>query len=172
MDDLTSSQRNRILEPHNTPWHTLTYFGETYAKLYDDPGSFKPSYAPSGFRGPIIRIKDIPDQKGNYAFIGRILRVQKRDGNDETRVAKRDGKKYTEHTFFINVYMEDDTGEVGCTINRFKAADYEWLCDQVTEGRDFFIRGNIIGEGRKWIFVDKLVELEHDNKSADDKRGA
>lgn len=160
LDDLTDSQRTKLLTPHNTPWDTLTYYGDNFKQLYEDPGNFRRSYAKGGFRGPILRIKDIPEQKGNYAFIGRILRIQKRDANDETRVAKRDGKKFTTDTFFINMQMEDDTGEIGMTINRFKAGSYEYLLDQDMEGRDWFIRGNIIGEGRRWIFVDNLVELK------------
>lgn len=160
LDALTESQRTKLLTPHNTPWDTLTYYGDNFKQLYTDPENFRPPYAKNGFRGPILRIKDIPEQKGNYAFIGRILRVQKRDANDETRVAKRDGKKFDTNTFFINLTMEDDTGEIGMTINRFKAGSYEWMLDEDMEGRDFFIRGNIIGEGRRWIFVDNLVELK------------
>jgi hypothetical protein len=88
------------------------------------------------------------------------LRVQKRDMNDETRVAKRDGKVFSDNTHFINLQFEDDTGECGGTVNRFKAADFQWLLDEDMKGRDFFIRGNIIGEGRRWIFVDNIVELK------------
>lgn len=159
-NELTTSQRNRINDPQNTPWHKLTYFGETYGALYDNPAEFRRPYAPNGFRSPIFPIKDIPAEKGNYGFIGRVLRVSKRDSNDESRVAKRDGKKYDTNTFFLNITFEDDTGEISATINRFKAGSYAWLLDESMEDRDFFIRGNIINEGSRWIFVDNLVELK------------
>ena len=160
LDKLTSSQRNRLLAEHNTPWHTLTYFGDTYGQLYENPGEFKRPYAPAGFRGPVVKVRDIPDQKGNYAFLGRIIRTSKRDMNEESRLAKREGQRMEKNDYFINLAIEDDTGEVGATVNRFKADDFKWLLEQDTSERDFFFRGNIIGEGRRWIFIDNIVELK------------
>lgn len=163
LDALTPSQRKRI-EGAVTPWATLTYFQDTYAGLYADPRSFKRPYAPAGFKPPIYKLKDIPEKKGEYAFMGRIKRVMKKDANDEARVAKRDGRKYDTKTWFINLAIEDDTGEVGATINRFKAEDFAWLTEQVIDGRDFFFRGNIIRDGGKWLFIDNVVELEQETK--------
>lgn len=164
LDNLTESQRGKLIAPSNTPWHTLTHFSNKFGALYADPEEFKPSYAPQGFKAPVLRIRDIPESKGNYAFIGRILKRQERDANDESRVAKRDGKVFTKDTFFINLTLEDDTGEIGATINRFKAGSFRWVLDESMEGRDFFFRGNIIGEGRRWVFIDNIVELkEKDN---------
>lgn len=166
LDKLTASQRDRILAPRNTPWHTLTYFGDTYSNLYSDPREFKRPYCPAGFKPPVLHIKDIPPEKGGYAFLGRITRVNKRDMNDESRLAKREGKRVETNTYFINLTIEDDTGELGATINRFKASDFDWLLDGDTSGRDFFFRGNIIGDNR-WVFLDNVVELLHDNDVPD-----
>jgi DNA polymerase III alpha subunit len=158
MDGLTESMRKKI-ENGVTPWASLTYFQDTFGDLYKDPSSFKRSYAPAGFKPPILKLKDIPEAKGSYAFLGRIKRVMKKDQNDEARVAKRGGQKYDKNTWFINLIIEDDTGEVGATINRFKAESFAWLTEEVMEGRDFFFRGNIIADGRKWFFIDNIVEL-------------
>jgi DNA polymerase III alpha subunit len=159
LEKLTEAQRERILNGV-TPWASLTHFGDTYGELYENPEAWRRSYAPAGFRGPVHHIKDIPEKKGNYAFLGRIVKVRKRDTNDESRKAKRGGKEYKTDTFFINLDVEDDTGTVGCTINRFKAEQFKWLLSQDLENRDFFIRGNIIADGRRWVFVDNLVELK------------
>lgn len=166
LDNLTESQRNKLLAPANTPWHTLTYFGEKFKQLYDDPDNFKPSYAKHGFKGPVLRIKDIPETKGEYAFIGRIVRRQQRDKNSDAEVAKRDGQKIKGNSTFINLYIEDDTGEIGGTINRNKAPDFQWVLDESMEGRDFFFRGNVINDGRKWIFFDKIIELKEKDDAA------
>ena len=160
LSGLTESQRIKITKPFNTPWHDLTYFGEKYKALYDDPEGFKRPYARSGFRGPIMRIKDIPDHKGNYAFVGRIMRRQVRDMNDPDRLAKRNGQRLERDNKFANLFIEDDTGEIACTINRFKYKLFEDVIDGPIEGKDFFFRGDIIEDGRKWIFLSTVVELE------------
>lgn len=163
--ELTNSQRDRINADQNTPWHTLTYFSETYKTLYDQPEEWRGVGVSAGFKGPVLRVKDIPAEKGNYAFIGRIKRVQRVDANEESRVAKRDGKKYTSNTFFFNLTLEDDTGEIGGTVNRFKSGGFEWLYEESMEDRDFFFRGNIIStDGRRWIFVENIVELKKEAK--------
>jgi hypothetical protein len=152
--------RAKIFAPANTPWHSLTYFGEKFKALYDDPDGFRAPYAPAGFKGPVLHIRDIPEAKGNFAFIGRIVRRQERDANDESRVAKRNGQKFTKDTFFINLTVEDDTGEIGGTINRFKYEDFKWLTEEDVGGRDFFFRGNVINDTGRWIFLDNVVELK------------
>lgn len=164
LDELTESMRDKLFAPANTPWHSLTYFGNKFKALYDDPDNFKRPYAKAGFKGPILRIRDIPENKGNFAFIGRIVKRQERDANDESRVAKRDGKRFTTNTYFINLTVEDDTGEIGGTINRFKAQDFRWVLDESMEGRDFFFRGNVISDGRKWIFYDNIIELKEETE--------
>lgn len=160
LDNLTEAQRERITKKYNTPWHELTYFGEKYKALYENPEAFKRPYAKAGFRGPVLQIKDIPDIKGNYAFIGRILRRQIKDTNDPERLAKRNGQRHEKDTKFANIFIEDDTGEIACTINRFKFKDFEWMIDGPIEGKDFFFRGNVIEDGRRWLFLDNAVELE------------
>lgn len=159
MDQLTSSQRAKV-EGANTPWATLTYFGDTFKDLYAKPEEFKRPYAPAGFKGPILRVREIPEAKGNYAFLGKLKRMDRRDLNEESRLAKRDGQRYEKNDYFYNLSIEDDTGEIGGTINRYKAQSYDWLYEEVKEGRDFFFRGNIIGEGRRWVFIDNIVELK------------
>lgn len=159
LDDLTPVMRDRLLRDENTPWHELNHFGKKYELLYADPDSWRGEGIKAGIRGPVLRIKDIPEQKGNYAFIGRIVRKQTKDANEASKVAARGGTKYDKNTSFTNVFVEDDTGQVGCTINRFKSEAFKWFIDSDTDGRDFLVRGNIIGDGRKWIFIDAIVEL-------------
>lgn len=163
LDDLTPSQRDRITKPNNTPWHTLSYFGNRYTALYADPQNYlKPWNRNLGIRSKVLRIKDIPPIKGNYAFLGRITRKVVRDLNDPVAVAKRNGRLETKNTTFINIYVEDDTDEVGMTINRWKTPQYQWLLEELLEGRDFFVRADIIneGDGRRWLFVENLVEMK------------
>ncbi len=164
MAALTQSQRDRLLKPGNTPWHTLTYFTDTYGKLYADPGAWRSEGVKAGFRGQVLRIKDIPEVKGAYAFLGKIKSRKITDMNEASRVAKRDGVIFDKNTTFVNLYIEDDTGEIPATINRWKVPDFEWLLESVTDGRDFFFRGNLINDGRRWLFIDNIVELKETKK--------
>ncbi len=165
VDTLTDAQRIRLTKDMNTPWHELTYFSKRYKVLYDDPSAWRSEGVKAGFKGPLLRIKDIPAQKGNYAFIGHIQRKQQKDANDATKVAQRGGQKYDRQSVFWNLFIEDDTGEIGATINRFKIEDFRWLTESDTDGRDFFFRGNVISDGRKWIFIDNIVEIKNAPRS-------
>lgn len=161
LDDITDTQRTRLLAEFNTPWHELTYYGEKFAVLYSNPDAWRSEGIDKGIRGPVYKIRDIPPIKGNYAFIGRIVRKQARDANDPSKVAARGGGKYETNTTFTNLFIEDDTAQMGATINRFKTEDFRWLIDSDTDGRDFFFRGNIINnDGRNWIFIDSIIELK------------
>jgi DNA polymerase III alpha subunit len=160
LDNLTTSQRNRITKEFNTPWHDLTYFTTKYEVIYKDPEAWRGDGVKAGFKGPVLRIKDLPSGKQSVAFIGRIAKKTKKDANEQARVDKRGGVVYDKNTYFVNLIVADDTGEVGGTINRFKADDYKWLMDSDTEGRDFFFRATLSGGDRRWCFIDKVLELK------------
>ena len=148
LSKLTASQRDRITRPGNTPWHSLSYFAENYGDLYKGES--------------VVRIRDIPPAKGTYEFLGKISKVVKRDLNDAAGLAKRDGRVEKKNTYFINVFVADDTDEVGMTINRWKSPTFEWLLEENLEGRDFRFTADIIneGDGRRWLFLNELQEMK------------
>ena len=156
MDALTDSQRDRLLGADNTPWHSLSYFGRKFARLYEDPEGFRTSATPAGVTAPVYRIKDIPAHKGTYRFLGRIARKWSKTKDDKTH---------------WNLIFADDTGEIGGTINRFKVSKFEWLIDSNCDDRDFLIKADIIEDGRQWTFIDQIVELT-DAVAAEDQAQA
>jgi DNA polymerase III alpha subunit len=159
LDKLTDAQRIKI-EKAELRWTSISYFSEKYVELYKNPDTFRSENTPKGIKPPVFRIKDIPDAKGNYAFIGRITKLNVVDDDAPDRVAKRDGKKRGKDHTFINVSVEDDTGEISGTINRFKYDQFQWLVDLDRNGKDFLFRGNIIESGRRWLFYDNVIELK------------
>lgn len=159
LEDLTEAQRVKVTSGV-TPWLALSYFTDKFKALYADPNAYRSDSTPKGVKPPLWRIRDIPEEKGEYAFLGRITKRKHVDANEPERVAKRDGKKFTRDTHFINLTIEDDTGEVGATINRFKASAFKWLIEDDISGRDFLFRGNIIEQGRKYFFIEKVLELK------------
>ncbi len=142
-ESLTAAQRNRLLSPYNTPWHDLTRLGETYAELYRNPRE-------AGVRNqPIYQIDDVPARKGSYCFIGKLVKATRRE-------KEQSGK----NNWFINLYFEDDSGDCGCTINRFKAPQFAYLLEEDALEKDYLVRGDIINDdGRAWFFLSKIKEL-------------
>ena len=140
---LTDAQKRKLLTLFNTPWHDLDRLQTLYADYYaeDHPKT----------KRRVWLIDEMPQKKGTYNFIGTLRRVDKRQKTDS------DGKVIGH---FINLYFEDDSGDVGCTINRFKFAKFQWLLEEAVVGHDFLVRGEIINDGRQWLFVDNLKELE------------
>lgn len=160
LDELTEAQRNKLTGDFNTPWHELNRFGKLYSELYDDPISYRSEAIPRGARGPIYRIADIPDEKGTFTFLGRLTRRQPRTKTDAN------GKEVGE---FCNVYFEDDTGSVGCTIARKKWPSFKWLMDDNYDGFDFIVKGaDINGDGRKWLFIENMIQLGDDDRRPKD----
>jgi len=148
LEDLTPAQRDKITKPFNTPWADLNRRGKQYKHLYDDPDAH-------GVRGPVLRLDQIPEEKGQYCFIATLTRRQLRTKTDDS------GKALSDNSTFLNLYWEDDTGECGSTISRFKFASMgQPLMDlPEAEGRDYLVRGTILNDGRKWFFIDKLKEI-------------
>jgi hypothetical protein len=167
LDKLTPVQRKRLLSPNNTPWHDIDRMARLYEGLYKDPESYKTKNLPHGISQQVLKIADIPEEKTNgLLFIGRLKRKQLRDKNDPNDVNKRDGAKISGPSVFLNLYFEDDTGECGSTISRFKYDDVGaaiWA-DEHSEGKDYLVKGSIINDGRVWVFIDKMVEISNDEK--------
>lgn len=150
--DLTDSQRKKILADYNTPWDDLSRFRKQYAHIYDDCRNHRSDALPRGISGPVLRITDIPGDKGTYTFLGRLKRRQLRESNGE----------------FCNLYFEDDTGEVGCTIARKKWPGFKWILEDEYDGADFIVKGtDINGDGRNWLFIENLIKLGEDDAARD-----
>lgn len=150
--ELTEAQRAKLVAPNNTPWHDLDRFSRTYKALYDEPLSYRSESLPRGAAGPVYRIRDIPDEKGTYTFLGVLKRRQLREkkGGDGQTVGE-----------FCNVFFEDDSGEIAGTISTKKWSNFKWLIEAGYDGKDFIVKAtDINGDGRKWLFIDNLIPLD------------
>ena len=153
--DLTDSQRKKITADYNTPWDDLSRMRKKYGHIYNDCRSHRSNALPGGIAGPVMRIADLPGLKGTYTFLGRLKKRQLRENNGE----------------FCNLFFEDDTGEVGCTIARRKWPGFKWLLEDEYDGADFVVKGtDINGDGRSWLFIENLIKLGDDD-AADYRSG-
>ena len=155
LDKLTEAQRRKLTMDFNTPWHDLNRFAKLYSELYENPLDYRSEAISSGAKGPIYRIADIPEEKGRYTFLGRLTRRQPRTKTNSK------GEVVGE---FCNLYFEDDTGVVGCTINQFKWKNFDWLMEDNYDGEDWIVKGNIINDGRLWLFIENLIQLGEDDR--------
>ena len=86
-----------------------------YADWYADP-------AAHGCRvgSKICTADKLPDG-ADVLFIGKIVKKELRDENETVRVARRDGKKLSGQTLFVDFFLKDDTGiPVICRIDRWR----------------------------------------------------
>ena len=153
---MTTNQVKKLMDP-NTPFNILFPAEHYWGKIYDDPRHW-------GLDRNIDFIEDIKEE-GKYLFIGRLVDRNLRDLNEYQSVVKRGGTIIESDTLFLNMTVEDDTGSIICTIDRFKfermgrviaeqgKVDYDW----------YLIAGEIKGQWRR-INIQRILNLwEWDN---------
>jgi len=151
----------KIEDPENWAWADVGRLQRKLRPLYDSPDDFKTKNTPAGVTGPAHRICEVPVGRGSYLICGVLKKKTLRDSNDPERVAKRGGGKNAGPQHFLNMILDDGTGEIGCTVNRFKYADMGatiWH-DQDSEGKLFLVRGTCINDSGRWLMVDRVVEV-------------
>jgi DNA polymerase III alpha subunit len=154
LDKLSTAQRSKLLAPNNTPWHNLKRLQTKFGHLYAAPEAHK-------INGPIVKIEDIPERKGEYCFIATLKERNLRDLNETQSLAKRGGKVMHYNNLFLNLQLEDDTGSILATINRWQYPKIgKPLMEEASDGHDFLIRGEIMEDGRRKINISKIKRLE------------
>jgi DNA-directed DNA polymerase III PolC len=106
--------RKRINEAH-VKFSDLYPISHAYADWYADPVGH-------GCRvGSVIYTADKLPEGGDVLYIGKIAKKELRDENETVRVARRDGRKLTGQTLFVDFFLKDDTGiPIICRIDRWK----------------------------------------------------
>lgn len=150
----------KIEDPANWEWADVGRLQRRIRHLYDAPDTFISKSTPKGVGQGAVRICDIPTGKGSYLLCGQLVKKTLRDSNDPERVARRGNKTAGPQTF-LNLILNDGTGEIGMTINRFKYAEMGatiWH-DKEAEGRLFLVRGTCISADGRWLMVDKITDV-------------
>lgn len=108
---LTKRQKE-LLETGVTPWDDVFACAGQWGHLK----SHGPQY---GITSAITDINTInEDQDGVYVVIGKIKQKKTRDANEAILVEKRGGKKVAGQSIFMNLVIEDDTGEILAGVSR------------------------------------------------------
>jgi hypothetical protein len=112
----------------------------------------------------VSRIEEIGGEK-EFVYIGRLKGKDLRDYNEEVRVRRRNGKRYSGQTLFLDLDIEDDTGKILTRIDRqlFESIGRP-IWESAAEGTWWLVRGDRKLWGRpdggfKMIYVNKIKQI-------------
>lgn len=113
-----------------------------------------------GVIGKVHRIAELDgSQSGSCVFIGRLIRKNIRDYNEQVNVAKRGGKLGTGPLIFLDMTFADDTGNIIARIDRFKYKEMgENVFNNVPLETPMLVRANF-KEGIRFGFISKIKVL-------------
>lgn len=108
--------------------------------------------------GPLWHIQDIQED-GTYLFIAKLAEKNLRDLNEYGNVVKRGGQLVDRNPLFLNLMLEDDTGSIICTIDRWKYPKLGApILNEGKVGEWYVWRGEIRNGWRK-VYIDKWRKL-------------
>ena len=144
----------KIMEDPKTPFDIIFPTEHYFGKMYRDPVSFGLPRKPD-------LIENI-DGVGEYLVIGCLVDRNLRDLNEYTFLKDRNGEIIEDNNLYLNFTIEDDTGTIMCTINRWKFEELggRAIAEQGKIGYNYYlVKGKIRNQWRK-IEVEAIVDLE------------
>jgi DNA polymerase III alpha subunit len=133
-----------------------------YAELFPTQSRFGHIYAdPEKYvqDGSISHCADLSgEQNGSFVLIGHLLEKDLRDMNETSFLAKRNGKKMTGQTKYLNLKFEDDTDVMPAIISRFSFASIGQEVLNAPLDSWWLIRGDVRAPYRK-MFIKKMKRL-------------
>jgi DNA polymerase III alpha subunit len=143
----------KIMEDPKTPYDIIFPCRHHWGKLYQDPKSYGLSRKPD-------LIESI-DGLGDYLIVGCLVDRNLRDLNEYTFLKDRNGEIIEDNHLYLNFTVEDDTGTIMCTINRWKFEELggRTIAEQGKVGESWYlIKGKIKNQWRK-IEVEAIFDL-------------
>lgn len=125
-----------------------------YQQYYENPESM-------GVIGKVHKIGDLDgSQEGSVVFIGKLVKKNLRDYNEQINVTKRGGKLGTGPLTFLDITLADDTGNIISRVDRFKyKAMGEEIFQKVPIDAHLMIRAGF-KKGIRFGFINKWKVLE------------
>jgi DNA polymerase III alpha subunit len=147
---LTAAEQKMVSDPV-VAWDDIFEAERLFGHLYKD-------YEGNGLSMPISYINDV-NADGEYIVIGKLKEKNLRDANEYGSLVKRGGKVVKHNNLWLNLRIEDDTGEILVSIPR---GTYEELGKPIVEtgkiGDWYMFRGKLSGGWRK-LTVEKLRRM-------------
>lgn len=120
-------REEKLLSEGTTPWDRVFECAERWGHIVASPEKYN-------VESVIRTIGDMEqDTSEVFVFIAKIIEKNLRDHNEVKSIEKRGGRRIADPTVFLNLTLEDDTGSIPATVNRF---DYpEWGLPIVEHGK-------------------------------------
>lgn len=133
---------------------------DSLTPIYDRVSVLVPDMIKAGIVTEPTFIEDITDaHESSVLVIGLAERVKQKDENEPAKVKKR-GRKLDGPHIALNVFLQDDTGEILCRVGRY---EYDRLAPQIMEagtpGKSIFaILGKTV-QGFRMIKIERVKYL-------------
>lgn len=137
---------------------TLYPIHDNFKRLHPDP-------AQSGIKSKVDLVKNVDTHiNRDVLIVATIKKITPIDENEPERVAKRKekwgGGKYNGPTRALNLWLQDDTGEIFCKVNRFK---FEKIGKKMIEcgkvGKSLFAIKGKVPDSFRMIDIDRVKYL-------------
>ncbi len=149
---MTPGLAKALLDPE-TPFDRPFEARDRFGDMYDNPRDHGIN------SGGVSQIQDI-HEAGEYVFIGKIVQRKLRDMNEAFTVAQRGGRLIKGRTRFLNLVVEDDSGQIIAKVTRDK---YHRLGKPIVEemnGGDYCLFKGIVRDGWRILYIKKWRYLE------------
>ncbi len=125
-----------------------------FGAFYTDPESV-------GVDGKVYKLEELDGtQEGSCCYIGRLVRKNPRNANEDVNVKKRGGKMLRGPLNYLDITVQDDTGFMNGRIDRFKYnAIGKHIVDNVALETPLLVRGRFV-KGIRYAFIEKYKVLE------------
>lgn len=142
----------KLIDP-KTPYDTIYPCWDLWHDIYESPRNYGLAFPPS-------YIKDV-SKVGTYVVIGQVLKKDLRDLNEYNEVMKRGGKVYAKNFKALKLVIEDDTGQIHCSIGRMKYDDLngDMLAEKLVEDKTWVIVRGKLNEGWRVLLVEQIFDL-------------
>lgn len=109
-----TAREEKLLAEGVTPWDHIFPARDFWGHLRQDPEAY-------GINSLIVDTEQITaDSEGTFVFIAKIIEKNLRDKNEAKEIEKRGGQRMNGQTLFLNLRLEDDTGQILAFVNRFE----------------------------------------------------
>jgi len=149
--NFTPAILKKMMNPE-TPFDILFPMEHYFGHFYTDPVS-------QGLNAPPTKIIDA-QEAGDYIIIGKVFERDLRDRNDVQSVMKR-GSEVDQHRFYLNLFIEDDTDDIKCTIPPylFEELNGQELAETVKLGETILLIKGKLRDGWRNISIEAFVDV-------------
>lgn len=146
----------KLLDEPETDFDMLYPCRELWGRLFDNPTRYGLETSPS-------LIKDVTGE-GKYTIVGKVVKKDLRDLNEYNELVKRGGVYLEENNMFLKLVLEDDTGVLYCSINRFnfERLNGKHFAETAIENETWYVAQGNIRAGWRILDIEVLYDLTID----------